>query len=121
MRRCAPVNPERADSNGLERRRLRRSEDAKTRATARVFVQTAEGEGFEPSIRLTTDNGFRDRRIRPLCHPSEEGQSSRASPGRRLSCGPRRSGRVAEGGALLRRYGGELLHRGFESLLLRLD
>jgi hypothetical protein len=30
----------------------------------------AEGEGFEPSIRLTTDNGFRDRRIRPLCHPS---------------------------------------------------
>src|SRR5688572_27801683 len=31
----------------------------------------------------------------------------------------RRSGRVAEGGALLRRYGGECLHRGFESLLLR--
>jgi hypothetical protein len=26
---------------------------------------------------------------------------------------------VAEGGALLRRYGGECLHRGFESLLLR--
>src|SRR5216110_2954084 len=38
----------------------------------------------------------------------------------RLSCAdPRRSGRVAEGGALLRRYGGEYLHRGFESLLLR--
>ena len=33
--------------------------------------QQAEGEGFEPSIRLTTDNGFRDRRIRPLCHPSD--------------------------------------------------
>ena len=32
---------------------------------------------------------------------------------------PRRSGRVAEGGALLRRYVGEYLHRGFESLLLR--
>src|SRR5206468_2187174 len=32
---------------------------------------------------------------------------------------PRRSGRVAEGGALLRRYGGLILHRGFESLLLR--
>src|SRR6185437_2392385 len=30
-----------------------------------------------------------------------------------------RSGRVAEGGALLRRYGAEWLHRGFESLLLR--
>jgi hypothetical protein len=33
-------------------------------------LDQAEGEGFEPSIRLTTDNGFRDRRIRPLCHPS---------------------------------------------------
>src|SRR5204863_4588389 len=33
--------------------------------------------------------------------------------------GLRRSGRVAEGGALLRRYVGEYLHRGFESLLLR--
>src|SRR4051794_14514967 len=32
---------------------------------------------------------------------------------------PWRSGRVAEGGALLRRYGDECLHRGFESLLLR--
>jgi hypothetical protein len=28
---------------------------------------------------------------------------------------------VAEGGALLRRYGGECLHRGFESLLLRFN
>jgi hypothetical protein len=35
-----------------------------------VEAWEAEGEGFEPSIRLTTDNGFRDRRIRPLCHPS---------------------------------------------------
>ncbi len=37
------------------------------------FLSEAEGEGFEPSIRLTTDNGFRDRRIRPLCHPSAAG------------------------------------------------
>ena len=36
-----------------------------------VWWEKAEGEGFEPSIRLTTDNGFRDRRIRPLCHPSD--------------------------------------------------
>ncbi len=36
-----------------------------------IPLYQAEGEGFEPSIRLTTDNGFRDRRIRPLCHPSE--------------------------------------------------
>ena len=38
---------------------------------------------------------------------------------RNLSLAVRRSGRVAEGGALLRRYGAEWLHRGFESLLLR--
>lgn len=30
----------------------------------------AEGEGFEPSSDGTARNGFRDRRIRPLCHPS---------------------------------------------------
>src|SRR3954463_5206820 len=38
---------------------------------------------------------------------------------RRYNGRARRSGRVAEGGALLRRYVGEYLHRGFESLLLR--
>src|SRR5436190_15776713 len=32
----------------------------------------AEGEGFEPSSDVTARNGFRDRRIRPLCHPSTE-------------------------------------------------
>jgi hypothetical protein len=30
----------------------------------------AEGEGFEPSSDPKARNGFRDRRIRPLCHPS---------------------------------------------------
>ena len=40
-------------------------------------------------------------------------------PGLRLMGRTGRSGGVAEGGALLRRYGGELLHPGFESLLLR--
>ena len=42
-----------------------------SRAMPPDLAQLAEGEGFEPSIRLTTDNGFRDRRIRPLCHPSD--------------------------------------------------
>src|SRR5438552_3428736 len=36
-----------------------------------MVEQKAEGEGFEPSSDLTARNGFRDRRIRPLCHPSE--------------------------------------------------
>src|SRR3954453_2934592 len=43
---------------------------AGTRVATRAPVSGAEGERFELSIRLTTDNGFRDRRIRPLCHPS---------------------------------------------------
>jgi hypothetical protein len=30
----------------------------------------AEGERFELSRDVTAPNGFRDRRIRPLCHPS---------------------------------------------------
>ena len=48
-----------------------------SRSTKRLPTQEAEGEGFEPSIRLTTDNGFRDRRIRPLCHPSARARRSR--------------------------------------------
>ena len=32
----------------------------------------AERLGFEPRIRVTPDNGFRDRRIRPLCHLSQK-------------------------------------------------
>ena len=30
----------------------------------------AEGLGFEPRRPVTRPNGFQDRRIRPLCHPS---------------------------------------------------
>ena len=45
----------------------------------RFWLSLAEGEGFEPSSDLTARNGFRDRRIRPLCHPSAEpcGQTER--------------------------------------------
>jgi site-specific DNA recombinase len=32
--------------------------------------QMAEGEGFEPPGPVTRPNGFQDRRIQPLCHPS---------------------------------------------------
>ena len=31
----------------------------------------AESEGFEPSFQFTPENGFRDRRVRPLCQLSE--------------------------------------------------
>src|SRR5262249_6150229 len=58
---------------------LRRVEAPSRRATSLgcesafadgVWLDQAEGEGFEPSSDETARNGFRDRRIRPLCHPS---------------------------------------------------
>jgi hypothetical protein len=35
------------------------------------FALVAEGEGFEPSDDLAAVNGFRDRPVQPLRHPSE--------------------------------------------------
>lgn len=32
----------------------------------------AEGEGFEPSIPIAQYNGFRDRPVQPLRHPSNK-------------------------------------------------
>ena len=53
----------------------------------------AEREGFEPSRRRTTSNGFRDRRIQPLCHLSAR---------RRSGASGRRAGRADQMiGALL--------------------
>ena len=50
-----------------------------TICTLHLHTQThthfAERGGFEPPVRRLADNGFRDRRIRPLCHLSEEGVS----------------------------------------------
>ena len=37
------------------------SSTRRTWALNPLLGRKAEGEGFEPSIRLTTDNGFRDR------------------------------------------------------------
>ncbi len=53
-----------------ERRPCAASRGAETAYPCCFRLEGAEGERFELSIRLTTDNGFRDRRIRPLCHPS---------------------------------------------------
>jgi hypothetical protein len=52
-------------------RRCRRR-DSLPSVCSRVFrMSQAEGEGFEPSSDPEARNGFRDRRIRPLCHPSD--------------------------------------------------
>jgi hypothetical protein len=34
----------------------------------------AEGGGFEPPDDVAAVNGFQDRRIQPLCHPSTHGR-----------------------------------------------
>ena len=44
--------------------------EPETRTANGFLAPLAEGEGFEPSSELAPRNGFRDRRIRPLCHPS---------------------------------------------------
>jgi hypothetical protein len=44
-------------------------------APHRVVLLTrpsAEGEGFEPSVDRKAHNGFRDRPVQPLRHPSED-------------------------------------------------
>jgi site-specific DNA recombinase len=48
----------------------RRNPDSPIVSRGSNVVFMAEGVGFEPTIRRTPDNGFQDRRIRPLCHPS---------------------------------------------------
>ena len=93
---------------GAERDRAGRQGAVPARGRLRRPPRQHRGEGAEalradrPHPRLTRARPARARR-RIVRYPSRPG----------------RSGRVAEGGALLRRYGGELLHRGFESLLLR--
>ena|SRR5215471_7336097 len=55
-----------------------------TRLVQRETAWEAEGVRFELTSRRTTGNGFRDRRIRPLCHPSggaEAGASTRGGEG----------------------------------------
>ena len=42
------------------------------RRRARRHALVAEGEGFEPSVDRKAHNGFRDRPVQPLRHPSEE-------------------------------------------------
>src|SRR5207302_11387524 len=48
-----------------------RPPSAKRAANTPNLALRAEGPGFEPGRPLTRPNGFQDRRIQPLCHPSE--------------------------------------------------
>ncbi len=68
----------------------------------------AEGGGFEPPSEENPRNGFRDRRIRPLCHPSAAEATKRGRPrsrpaarrGRALRSPTGRGVRAAEGARL---------------------
>ena len=40
----------------------------KAKALIPMLLPSAEKEGFEPPVRRKANNGFQDRRIRPLCH-----------------------------------------------------
>jgi hypothetical protein len=48
------------------------------------FLDEAEGEGFEPSIRQKTDNGFRDRAetadLQEVCWPFASTFASASAP-----------------------------------------
>src|SRR5437899_1662009 len=78
---------------------------------ARTRGEVAEWLKAAPSEAPTRRRRLEDMRALPA-RPSSEDASA-------ILRHTRRSGRVAEGGALLRRYGGECLPRGFESLLPR--
>src|SRR5207237_2379321 len=52
---------------------------AETQLWCWIPASEAEGEGFEPSRDQTAPNGFRDRPVQPLRHPSERRQSSLAA------------------------------------------
>src|SRR5207244_11897908 len=41
-----------------------------SRSTSGRLALQAEGEGFEPSVDRKAHNGFRDRPVQPLRHPS---------------------------------------------------
>src|SRR5690349_13580586 len=63
---CGLLHP----SCGTSETPHRPSADGKFAANSRIWLYKAEGEGFEPSMDVSAHNGFQDRRIQPLCHPS---------------------------------------------------
>ena len=83
-----------------------------SRAGVRTRQDWRRGRDSNPGYGGHPHNGFQDRRIQPLCHPSErkrddrtaEGHGHRGRPGSTLSR-PGRGGREAEGTRLLSEYG----------------
>jgi hypothetical protein len=66
MHLCAPKTADPAETNRIGFL----SWFCPNRSSKPYLAPLAEGEGFEPSRRLSTSAGFQDRCIQPLCHPS---------------------------------------------------
>ena len=77
--------------SGPERRAGSPTSRGEITVVKRNHAPQAEGGGFEPPSEENPRNGFRDRRIRPLCHPSAREPSTRFSRPRRA---PRGSGTI---------------------------
>ena len=74
-----PARRRRVSRRTIARQRARPEPDPEPtrisqRARKPVSPRLTEGEGFEPPRHLTAPNGFQDRRIQPLCHPSGRAQ-----------------------------------------------
>ena len=77
-RQCAALARQSSPCSFGFRRRLavfrerdaQRAGQRETPANTPSLALGAEGPGFEPGRPLTRPNGFQDRRIQPLCHPS---------------------------------------------------
>src|SRR5438128_9606415 len=95
-----------AVESGRASTKRRRSGGVSSLQTRAFWLYEAEGPGFEPGRPLTRPNGFQDRRIQPLCHPSASGAMLRADvQALHWPAPPGRGGRVAEGTRLLSEYG----------------
>ncbi len=68
--RCAPVSPVSADVAGCWRTSGRVLLGPGFREAVRFRPCERRGRDSNPRLRKTPSNGFRDRRIQPLCHPS---------------------------------------------------
>jgi hypothetical protein len=105
---CDGLRPAHAAYIGLQRSRGKpQSVDRLTKSEANTSDSAleAEGPGFEPGRPLTRPNGFQDRRIQPLCHPSK---ALRARSSQYQTARPEHTARLAKRGGTASSAGSKL-------------